>query len=247
MHRPTTRPAPTAPSAPWRRAAPDTGRPPCLASLGRVHVSWEEKVLRDFAAPLWLALTSRGAQPKASASGGLFAVLAAALRGGRPGDREAARGRHLAELARSLEAIRAGDDRQGAAAALRAFGEASALAALLGRDGGDHEARRALFGAVEAALQALDLRDEGALAAADGLLADLRRLGALSAWQLDRLCDTLEVQLELDSVMGSAARASYEQLPPVRAERAGDHRLADLLDAEYSAMHAEEQLLGTAC
>ncbi|CAK0837332.1 unnamed protein product [Prorocentrum cordatum] len=112
---------------------------------------------------------------------------------------------------------------------------------------GDHEARRALFGAVEAALQALDLRDEGALAAADGLLADLRRLGALSAWQLDRLCDTLEVQLELDSVMGSAARASYEQLPPVRAERAGDHRLADLLDAEYSAMHAEEQLLGTAC
>ncbi|CAK0837334.1 unnamed protein product [Prorocentrum cordatum] len=239
-----------------------------VAGMMYVHIllctSMAVVVLRDFAAPLWLALTSRGAQPKASASGGLFAVLAAALRGGRPGDREAARGRHLAELARSLEAIRAGDDRQGAAAALRAFGEASALAALLGRDGGDHEARRALFGAVEAALQALDLRDEGALAAADGLLADLRRLGALSAWQLDRLCDTLEVQLELDDALweevlsgdaandvlrhgGSAARASYEQLPPVRAERAGDHRLADLLDAEYSAMHAEEQLLGTAC
>jgi len=203
-------------------------------------------VLRDFAAPLWRALSSLSAQPKVPASSGYLAVLAAALWGGRSSDREAACGRHLAELARLLESLTGGDDRQAAAAALRAITEASALAALLGA-GGDSEARRALFGAVEAALQALDPRDERSRTAAEGLLADLRRRGALPAWQLDRLCDTLEIQLELDSVMGSAAQASYEQLPFVRAERAGDHKLADLLDAEYDAMHAEEQLLGTAC
>jgi len=203
-------------------------------------------VLRDLAAPLWLALSSGKAQPKIPTSNNYLAVLAAALWGGRSSDREAARGRHLAELARLLESLKGGDDRQAAAAALKAVKEASALAALLGA-GDDREERALLFGAVEAALQALDPRDERARAAAEGLLADLRRRGALPAWQVDRLCDTLEIQLELDSVMGSAAQASYEQLPFVRAERAGDHRLADLLDAEYDAMHAEEQLLGTAC
>jgi len=202
-------------------------------------------VLKDLVAPLWFRLSSWSAQPKIPTSNKYLAVLAAALWGDRSGDREAARGRHLAELERLLEALKGGDDRRAAAAALRAVEEASTLAALLGADG-DREARSLLFGAVEAALQALDPRDERAREAAEELLWDLRRRGALPAWQLDKLCDTLEIQLELDSVMGSAAHASYERLPFVRAERAGDHRLADLLDAEYDAMHAEEQLLGTA-
>jgi len=222
-----------------------------VAGMVYVHIllctSMAIFVLRDVATPLWLALSSWSAQPKIPTANNFLAVLAATgLWGDRSGDREAARGRHLAELARLLESLKGGDDRQAAAAAPKAFKEASALAALPGA-GLDREARALLFGAVEAALEALDPRDGRARAAAEGLLAELRLCSALPAWQLDRLCDTLEVQLELDSVMGSAVQASYEQLPSVRAERAGDHRLADLLDAEYDAMHAKEQVLGTAC
>lgn len=175
-------------------------------------------------------------------------LLSMALRGSQSAGEEAKADR-LERCARSVVVLRLLREelKDNHALVVDTLVEASALASLLHPDD-DPEHRRALFQTVESALQALDVHDRRARSAAEALLEVLHAgQGVLPDWQLWRLQDGFDTELELLAVMSSAKKADYERSRFVRAERAGDHRLADLgslLNAEYDNMHEAEYLCG---
>lgn len=141
---------------------------------------------------------------------------------------------------RELRAQLAGSSQQ--RASLQILARAGGLLAML-HPNDDKELRRALYEAVEPALQRLDISDSCSRLAAEHFLNTLRSYdGVLLDWQTAHLHMVYDTALEVDALMTKSARDHYASLPIVRAEQLGDHTIANIetvLDAEYDAMHDE--------
>lgn len=148
---------------------------------------------------------------------------------------------------RELRAQLAGSSQQ--RASLQILARAGGLLAML-HPNDDKELRRALYEAVEPALQRLDISDSCSRLAAERFLNTLRSYdGVLLDWQTSHLHMVYDTALEVDALMNKAARDHYASLPIVRAEQLGDHTIANIetvLDAEYDAMHDEARHEGKA-